>query len=82
MKKGKLVKYWYGVYKDYMRNIKIAQLCQSVDCLSCEILAEPGCVVFYTSMRSGAIEYAKSHAKLDGCIILEMNFDKCRIIKI
>jgi hypothetical protein len=65
MKNEKFVKYWYGVYKDYTCNIKIAQLYQSVDCLSCEILAEPGCVVFYTSKRSEAIENAKSNAKLD-----------------
>jgi hypothetical protein len=82
MKKRELVKYWYGAYKDDPRDIKIAQLCQSGDCLRCEILAEPGCVVFSTSKRSEAIGYAKSNAIPDGYIILELNFDKYRIIKI
>ena len=76
------VKYWYGVYKDYSKGIKIAQLCLSVDNLSCEILADPGCITFYYRSRRAAINDAKSRAKHDGCIILELNFEKYRTLKI
>ena len=77
-----VIKYWYGVYKDYTFNTKIAQLCLSVDDLSCEILADPGCITFYYHSRLDAINEAKSRAKLDGCIILELNFEKYRTLKI
>ena len=80
--KGEIVKYWYGVYKDYREGTKIAQLCLTVDDLSCEILADPGCLTFYYHNRIDAINDAKSHAKLDGCIILELNFEKYRVVKI
>ena len=79
---NKDVKYWYGVYKDYSKGIKIAQLCLSVDNLSCEILADPGCITFYYHSRIDAIKDAKSRAKLDGCIILELNFERYRRLKI
>ena len=78
----KEVKYWYGVYRDYACSTKIAQLCLSVDNLSCEILADPGCITFYYHSRRDAIKDAKSRAKLDGCIILELNFEKYRTLKI
>ena len=78
----KEVKYWYGVYRDYACNTKIAQLCLSVDDLSCEILADPGCITFYYTSRRDAIKDAKSRAKLDGCIILELNFEVYRTLKI
>ena len=77
---NKDVKYWYGVYKDYACNTKIAQLCLSVDDLNCEILADPGCVTFYYHSRRAAIKDAKSHAKLDGFIILELNFETYRTL--
>ena len=77
-----IIKYWYGVYKDYSEGTKIAQLCLTVDDLSCEILANPGCLTFYYHSRIDAINDAKSHAKLDGCIILELNFEKYRVVKI
>ena len=76
------VKYWYGVYKDYSEGTKIAQLCLVVDDLSCEILAYPGCLTFYYNSRRDAIKDAKSRAKLDGCIMLELNFEKYRVVKI
>jgi len=76
------VKYWYGVYKDYPCKTKIAQLCLSVDNLSCEILADPGCLTFYHHSRRAAIKNTKSRAKLDGCIMLELNFEKYRVVKI
>jgi hypothetical protein len=76
------VKYWYGVYKDYTAGVKIAQLCLSVDDLSCEILADPGCITFYYKSRKAAIEDAKSRAKLDKCIGLELNFEIYRTLKI
>ena len=76
------VKYWYGVYKDYTCNTQIAQLCLSVDDLSCEILADPGCLTFCYHNRIDAINDAKSHAKLDGCILLELNFETYRTLKI
>ena len=78
----KVIKYWYGVYKDYTYNTRIAQLCLSVDDLSCEILADPGCITFYYHSRLDAIKDAKSRAKLDGCIILELNFERYRTLKI
>ena len=78
----KEVKYWYGVYRDYACNTKIAQLCLSVDNLSCEILADPGCISFYYNNRRAAIKDAKSRAKLDGCILLELNFEVYRTLKI
>ena len=80
--KRKIVKYWCSVYKDYSEGTKIAQLCLSVDDLSCEILADPGCITFYYHSRKDAIKGAKLHAKLDGCIILELNFEKYRVVKI
>ena len=78
----KEVKYWYGVYRDYACNTKIAQLCLSVDDLSCEILADPGCISFYFNSRRAAIKDAKSRAKLGRCILLELNFEKYRTLKI
>ena len=78
----KEVKYWYVVYRDYTCNTKIAQLCLSVDNLSCEILADPGCITFYNNSRRAAIKDAKSRAKLDGCILLELNFERYRTLKI
>ena len=78
----KHLKYFYGVYKDYTCNTKIAQLCLSIDDLSCEILADPGCVAFYYHSRRAAIKDAKSRAKLDGCIVLELNFERYRTVKI
>lgn len=79
---NQVVKYWYGVYKDYTAGIKIAQLCLSVDDLSCEILADPGCISFYYNSRRAAIEDAKSRAKHDNCIELELNFERYRALKI
>ena len=79
---NKVVKYWYGVYRDYTEGIKVAQLCLTVDDLSCEILADPGCITFYYNSRRAAIKDAKSRAKLDGCIMLELNFERYRTIKI
>ena len=76
------VKYWYGVYKDYSKGIKIAQLCLSVDDLSCEILADPGCLIFYNKSKRETIKEAKLRAKLNGCVILELNFEKYRVVKI
>ena len=78
----KEVKYWYGVYRDYACNTKIAQLCLSVDDLSCEILSYPGCINFCYNSRRAAIKDAKSRAKLHGCILLEVNFEKYRRLKI
>ena len=78
----KVIKYWYGVYTDYSEGTKIAQLCLSVDDLSCEILADPGCITFYYHSRLAAINDTKSRAKLDGCIMLELNFEKYRVVKI
>ena len=78
----KEVKYWYGVYRDYACNTRIAQLCLSVDDLSCEILADPGCISFCYNSRRAAIKDAKLRAKLDGCIILELNFERYRTLKI
>ena len=79
---NKEVKYWFGVYKDYSCNTKIAQLCLSVDDLSCEILADPGCITFYYNRRRAAIKDAKLRAELNGCIMLELNFEKYRVVKI
>ena len=80
--KRKIVKYWYGVYKDYSKGTKIAQLCLTVDDLSCEILADPGCLTFYEESRRKAISDTKLRAKLDGCFMLELNFEKYRVVKI
>jgi hypothetical protein len=82
MKAMNEVKYWYGVYKDYARNTKIAQLCLSVDDLSCEILSDPGCVTFYYLSRRAAVKDAKSRTNLDGCILPELNFERFRTLKI
>lgn len=79
---NKDMKYWYGVYKDYSEGTKIAQLCLSVDDLSCEILADPGCLTFYYHSRKEAIEYASDLAIQNGCTFLELNFEKYKIIKI
>ena len=76
------VKYWYGVYKDYSKGIKIAQLCLSVDCLSCESLANPGCLTFHHGSRKKAIAHAKLFADEYGCTLLELNLEKYREIKI
>lgn len=76
------IKYWYGVYRDYSCNTRIAQLCLSVDDLSCELLADPELLTFYYNSRRAAIRDAKSRAKLDGCIKLELNFEKYWELKI
>jgi len=80
--KRKIVKYWYGVYKDYSEGSKIAQLCLTVDDLSCEILADPGCLTFYHESRKEAIDHGKLFAKHCGCTLLELNFEKYRVVKI
>ncbi len=79
---NKDMKYWYGVYKDYRAGTKIAQLCLSVDDLSCEILADPGCLTFYHESRKEAIEHASDLAIQNGCTFLELNFENYKIIKI
>jgi hypothetical protein len=76
------MKYFYGVYRDYNDNSKIAQLCETVDSLSCEILADPGCVTMHESTKKKVIEKATALAKEHGCIKLEVNFDKYKIVKI
>ena len=75
-------KYYYGIYRDYREGTKIAQLCLSIDDLSCEILANPGCLAFYRDRRCDAIDHARLRAKHDGCILLELNFEKFRTLKI
>jgi hypothetical protein len=82
MKKNQAIKYWYGVYKDYSEGTKIAQLCLSVDNLSCEILAKPGCLSFDFCSQRSAIRYAMELAKQEGCTLLELNVEKYRAIKI
>ena len=82
MKKKVWIKYFFGVYKDYAKGIKVAQLCLTVDDLSCEILVDPGCLTFYTERRIEAIEHASDFAIQNGCTFLELNFEKYKIIKI
>jgi len=82
MMKRKPVKYYFGVYRDYAEKIKVAQLCLSVDNLSCEILAHPGCVTFEKEYRRQAISLAKTFAFNNGCKLLEINFETYRTIKI
>lgn len=79
---NKDVKYYYGVYKDYSAGTKIAQLCLTVDDLSCEILANPGCLTFHHASRKRAIAHAKLFAEVYGCTLLELNLEKYRAVKI
>jgi hypothetical protein len=78
----KTLKYYFGVYKDYSDNQKIAQLCLSVDDLSCEILANPGCITFYASSKTAAITRAKQLAKQEKCTHFEKGWGSYQLIKV
>lgn len=83
MLKGKKeIKYFFGIYRDYDEKIKVGQLCLTVDDLSCEILAEPGCITFYQKSRVAAINNAKALSKQYGCNLIEYNLEKYRVNKV
>lgn len=75
------MKYYFGVYRDYHKDRKIAQLCLSVDDLSCEILADPGCVVLHEASRDKAVSKSRVLALANDCSTLELNFEKFKVIK-
>lgn len=76
------MKYYFGVYRDYSENCKIAQLCLTVYDLSCEILADPGRVILHEPSREKAISKAKKLANDNECLTLEVNFEKTRYMKV
>ena len=78
------MKYYFGVYIEYStdKNMRIAQLTMSVDDLSCEILADPGCVTFNSSGRAKAKEHGKHLAKMHNCQYIEFGWGQCKLIKI
>ncbi len=78
------MKFYFGIYKDYSVKpaANIAQLGDSVDSLSCEILAHPGCITFEKANISTALAHAKSLAKEHCCNFLEKNTSNYQIFKI
>ena len=78
----KTVKYYFGVYIDYPENIKIAQCCLEVDDLSCEMLADPGLITFYTFDRFDAKRQAKQLAIRHECKFIEFGWGKYQLIKV
>jgi len=77
-----IINYYYGIYKDYQEKIKVAQLTDDIDCLSCEILAQPGVESFMEDNKNRAIINARLRAKRDNCNLLEINLKKYQLIKI
>lgn len=78
----KEIKYFFGIYRDYVKKILIAQLALTVDDLSCEMLAVPGLITFYQKSRKAAIQNGKMLAKENGCKHIEYNLEKYRINKV
>lgn len=76
--------FYFGVYKDYSTkpSDRIAQLADCVDSLSCEILADPGCITFSKPNVSNAIKHAKTLAKEHNCNFLEKNTSNYQLFKI
>jgi len=83
----KTVTYHYGIYKNYneLKNgkmTKIAQLTDNIDCLSCEILADPGVESFMEDNQQRAIINAEMKARRDKCDLLEVNLNHYKTIKL
>lgn len=80
----KPVKYYFGVYIEYtnVNQPRIAQVTITVDDLSCEILADPGCITFYQHTRTDAKCDAKQLALRHNCKFIEIGWGKYQLIKI
>ena len=84
MARYKTIKYFFGVYIDYTDDKKprIAQVTTSVDDLSCEMLADPGCITFHSDNLLDAINIAKYNAKKHNCQYLEKGWGNYHLIRI
>jgi hypothetical protein len=74
--------YFIGVYRDYTDKTNTCQVSDSVDGLSCEILADPG-VIEFTGTKKNCKTAAQLVAKKYGCKFFELNYsDKYHIIQL
>ena len=78
------MKYYFGIYVDYIdaNRPHIAQVMESVDDLSCEMVANPGLITFYSFGKARCREHGKHLAKLHNCKFIEFGWGKYKLIKI
>jgi hypothetical protein len=78
------MKYYFGIYVDYTdaNRPRIAQVMESVDDLSCEMLANPGLITFNLGDRSNARSCGKKLAALHNCKFIEFGWGKYQLIKV
>ena len=78
------MKYYFGIYVEYTdpNRPRIAQLALTVDDLSCEMLADPGLITFYSTDRMVAKGQAKQLALRHGCKFIEFEWGNTQLIKI
>ena len=76
--------YYFGIYVEYESTdqTRIAQVMESVDDLSCEMLANPGLVKFTYSNRNRAKEHAKHLARKYDCSFIEFGWGNYKLIRI
>jgi len=70
--------YYMGVYKRrvFQRSCRVFQVSDSVDGLSCELLAEPKMLTIDYADVQHMIPSSKELARLAGCSYLEINCSK------
>jgi len=80
----KYSKYYFGVYIDYIdkKRPRVAQLADCVDDLSCEMLADLGCITFYQFGKRAAWKQAKDIAIENSCTFIEQAMSPYKIIKL
>ena len=82
------VKYYFGIYKTTfthyrkIKELKVAQLTNEIGVLSDNILSKPGCVKLSGTSRAEVVIKAKLLAKDHDCKLLELNFEKFKILNI
>lgn len=77
------MKYYFGVYIDYYNyQTRIAEVTTCVDCLSCEMLANPGLITFNAFPTRPAILKAKELARKYNCKLLDIGWQNRDPIKI
>uniref|UniRef100_A0A6M3LTY2 Uncharacterized protein n=1 Tax=viral metagenome TaxID=1070528 RepID=A0A6M3LTY2_9ZZZZ len=67
--------YYAGVYQDYLAG-RVLQVSDSIDCLSCEILAEPGVRSTMLDSVKTLIEWGQKLATRYNCQHIELNCSK------
>jgi hypothetical protein len=78
------MKYYFGIYVDYAdaNQPRIAQVMESVDDLSCEMIANPGLITFYFSERRNCRKHSHHLARLHNCKFIEFGWTKYKLLKV